>query len=114
MAELKPGDEIRPGFTEPNDAVGDVDSNGRRPFAYATSKMDMAKDYARKSVQAARERGLDIPADSPGHVYSVEPTWHFHEDPEHYGRNGGKNPVAFRSQDPFRVISEVQFRKQGL
>jgi len=46
--------------------------------------------------------------EGPGHVYRVEPTGPFHDDPNLTDKKFPGNPTrCYRSKDPIRVVEEV-------
>jgi rifampin ADP-ribosylating transferase len=90
-AELKPGDEIAPGW----------DSNyGKRKKAawvYLTATLDGATWGAELAL-----------GEGPGRIYTVEPTGPIEDDPNLTDKRFPGNPTkSYRTRDPLRVTGEV-------
>jgi rifampin ADP-ribosylating transferase len=96
-AVLGPGDEIAPGFVS-NFQAGRVMNH-----VYFTSRlMPAAALGAQLAVALAGETGR-------GHVYVVEPTGPFEDDPNVTDKRFRGNPTrSFRTRHPLRVVSELE------
>ena len=95
-AELQVGDLLRAGFR----------SNYRPRLVmnhvYFTALPDNAGLSAQVSVLLAGDRGA-------AHVYEVEPTGPFEDDPNVTDKKFPGNPTrSYRSRDPLRILREVQ------
>ena len=90
-ANLLPGDLISPGFQS---------NYGQRKaavFVYLTATLDAAIWGAELAVGEGR-----------GHIYVVEPTGPYEDDPNLTDKKFPGNPTrSYRTRDPLRVISEV-------
>jgi hypothetical protein len=90
-ADLKVGDLIEPGRSS---------NYGSRPsaaFVYFTATLDAATWGAELAV-----------GDGPGHIYIVEPTSAFEDDPNLTDKKFPGNPTrSYRTRAPLRVIGEV-------
>lgn len=90
-AVLQPGDLLKPGFRS---------NYGRRlraNFVYFSATMDAAVWGAELAAGA-----------SAGHIYCVEPTGNFEDDPNLTDKKFPGNPTkSYRSRHPLRVLGEV-------
>jgi len=90
-ANLKPGDLIAPGYTS-NFGKGKI-----AKYVYLTATMDAAIWGAELALGEGR-----------GRIYIVEPTGPIEDDPNLTDKKYPGNPTkSYRSQYPFRVISEL-------
>jgi rifampin ADP-ribosylating transferase len=92
-ADLKPGDQIKPGYT-PN--FGNESRTAK--YVYLTRTMDAAIWGAELAM-----------GEGPGRIYVVEPTGPVEDDPNLTNKKFRGNPTkAFRSLKPLRVRAEVR------
>lgn len=90
-ADLKPGDLIEPGRTS------NYGSRRKANFVYLTATLDAATWGAELAV-----------GDGPGHIYVVEPTGPFEDDPNLTDKRFPGNPTkSYRTRHALRVIGEV-------
>lgn len=90
-ALLQPGELLVPGFTS-NFGRGDVAN-----FIYLTATMDAAIWGAELAL-----------GEGPGHVYEVEPTGEFENDPNLTDQKYPGNPTrSYRTRDALRVVREI-------
>ena len=91
-ADLKPGDLLEPGFSS---------NYGKRTtanFVYFTATMDAAVWGAELAV-----------GDGSGHIYRVEPTGYFEDDPNLTDKKFPGNPTrSYRTRQALRVVGEVE------
>ena len=91
-ATLAPGDLIAAGYTS---------NFGKRRLAryvYLTAMLEAATWGAELAVGEGR-----------GHIYIVEPTGPFEDDPNLTNQRFPGNPTrSYRTRDPLRVVAEVQ------
>lgn len=93
-ALLKPGDLLTPGFTS-NYQKGRVSNH----IYFSSTVASLAAQLA------AALTGVE----GRGHVYIVEPTGPFEDDPNVTNKRFRGNPTkSYRSKDPLRVIAEVE------
>jgi hypothetical protein len=91
-ATLDPGDELRPGFA----------SNYRPEVVMNHVYFTALRDGAGLAAEVAALDG------STPHVYEVEPTGPFEDDPNVTDKKFPGNPTrSFRSASPLRVVREV-------
>lgn len=84
---------------QPGQVVGrQSHSTSSRPFAYATTRRDWATRFA--------QTGADRTETAP-HVYEVEPVGSFEPDPGFPRTKGTGEEHAYRSQQGFRVVREI-------
>lgn len=90
-AELRPGDLIEPGYSS------NYGARKEASFVYLTATLDAATCSAELAVGEGR-----------GHIYIVEPTGPFEDDPNLTDKRFPGNPTkSYRTRDPLRVIGEV-------
>lgn len=90
-ASLSPGDLLEPGRR------ANFGENRTAGHIYFAATLDAAVWGAELSV-----------GEGPGHVYRVEPTGPFHDDPNLTNKRFPGNPTrSYRSKDPIRVVEEV-------
>jgi rifampin ADP-ribosylating transferase len=95
LAALRRGDELVPGRGS-NFESGRISNN-----VYFTAALDTA-------VWAAELATALAGADERGHVYEVEPTGPFEDDPNVTDKRAPGNPTrSYRSRAPLRVLGEV-------
>jgi rifampin ADP-ribosyltransferase len=88
-ADLEPGDLIRPGYASNY-------TERRSPWVYFSETLDAAIWGA----ELAKGPG-------PGHIYVVESTGPFMDDPNLTDRKYPGNPTkSYRSREPLRVVGE--------
>ncbi|HSP61274.1 MAG TPA: NAD(+)--rifampin ADP-ribosyltransferase [Ornithinimicrobium sp.] len=91
-AELRPGDVLEPGKRS------NFGSRRVANHVYFTATMDAAVWGAELSVGEGR-----------GHVYRVEPTGAFEDDPNLTDQRFPGNPTrSYRTRGPVRVVAEVE------
>lgn len=96
-AALPPGALLAPGF-ESNYQQGRVSNN-----IYFTALPLPAASLAAELAVALTG------AEPPGHVYLVEPTGPFEDDPNVTNRRFPGNPTrSYRSRHPLRIVAEVE------
>ena len=94
-AALKVGDELAPGYGS-NYHHGRVSNN-----IYFTSLLDTAVWGAELATALAE-------TEQRGHIYAVEPTGPFEDDPNVTNKRLPGNPTqSYRSRSPLRVLGEV-------
>jgi rifampin ADP-ribosylating transferase len=93
-AVLKPGDLLAPGF-ESNYQKGRISNH-----------IYFSRTVASLAAQVAAAL---VGAQGPGHVYEVEPTGPFEDDPNVTNKRFPGNPTqSYRSRHPLRIIREVE------
>ena len=93
---LKPGDELIPGFGS-NFQEARVSNN-----IYFTALVDTAAWGAELATALAGSGGR-------GHIYVVEPTGPFEDDPNVTDKRFPGNPTqSYRTRQPLRVVAEVE------
>ena len=93
-ALLKPGELLMPGFTS-NYQKGRISNH----IYFSTTVASLAAQLA------AALTGVE----GRGHVYIVEPTGPFEDDPNVTNKRFKGNPTkSYRSKDPLRIIAEVE------
>lgn len=91
-ADLKPGDLIAPGWSS------NYGQRKKASWVYLTATLDAAIWGAELAV-----------GDAPQRIYIVEPTGPFVDDPNLTDKKFPGNPTrSYRTQDPLRVIGEVE------
>jgi len=91
-ADLKPGDLIAPGY------ASNYGQRKQARFVYLSATLDAAIWGAELAV-----------GPGPGRIYVVQPTGPIEDDPNLTNKRFPGNPTkSYRSQDPLRVIGEVQ------
>lgn len=93
---LQPGDELTPGFGS-NFQDGRVSNN-----IYFTELLDTAAWGAELATALAG-------SEERGHIYIVEPLGPFEDDPNVTNKRfPGNRTESYRTQDPLRVVDEVE------
>lgn len=95
-SELKPGDELTPGFGS-NFQDGRVSNN-----IYFTALADTAAWGAQLAAALAGDEGR-------GRIYIVEPLGPFEDDPNVTNKRFPGNPTqSYRTRDALRVVAELE------
>ena len=90
-ALLKPGDLIEAGYTS------NFGSQRKALFVYLTATLDAAVWGAELAL-----------GEGSGHIYIVEPTGTFEDDPNLTDKKFPGNPTkSYRSREPLRVVGEL-------
>jgi hypothetical protein len=90
-AQLKPGDLIEPGF---NSNYG---KQKKAAYVYLTATLDAATWGAELAL-----------GEGKGHIYMVEPTGPYEDDPNLTDKKFPGNPTkSYRSRSPLKVVGEV-------
>lgn len=90
-AVLKPGDLIEAGYTS------NFGSQRKALFVYLTATVDAAVWGAELAL-----------GEGSGHIYIVEPTGTFEDDPNLTDKKFPGNPTkSYRSREPLRVVGEL-------
>lgn len=90
-AALKPGDLLKPG------RHSNYGKQKKANYVYLTATMDAAVWGAELAI----ENGC-------GHIYVVEPTGFFEDDPNLTDKKFPGNPTrSYRTKEPLRIISEI-------
>ena len=91
-ADLHPGDLLEPGRSS------NFGARGTANFVYLTATLDAATWGAELAV-----------GDGPGRIYRVEPTGPLENDPNLTDARYPGNPTrSYRTQEPLRVVDEVE------
>lgn len=91
-AIVRPGDLLHPGRSS------NYGSGATARFIYLTATLDAATWGAELAH-----------GDGPGHIYRVEPTGPFEDDPNLTDQRFPGNPTrSYRTRDPLRVVGEVE------
>jgi rifampin ADP-ribosylating transferase len=94
--QLQAGDLLRPGFAS-NFEDGRVANN-----VYFSAALDAAIWGAELAAALAGDEGR-------GHIYLVEPTGSFEDDPNLTNKRFAGNPTrSYRTREPLRIIGEVK------
>ena len=96
-SEYQPGDLVDPSY------AGKVQRTARPGSAYFTHSLGQATDFADWAQKASRTADGEYPA---AHVYEVEPTGDYEEDPD-------DSRSAWVTRSPLRVVRHVMSKELG-